>query len=392
MFVFGQRAAHVAARNTSMLDVLLSFGADLNLRSEWANGPFAVLDNADEASARFLISRGATLTANVASRLGWISELRRIVEENPAAVHERGGDGQQPLHLVRTVEIADYLLDRGAAIESRCIDHHSTPAQYALTDRTDVCRRLLERGAEPDVFMAAWLGDLALAEQALRSHAGAIEARVNEPGYRLVPPLSIYCWTLGFGVSPHAIASRRGHREVYELLLRRSPPRLTFIDGALRGDVSLARETLREHPEVFETLTPADHGQLALAIFHGRFDAADAMLELGFDPSAGGKDGGTALHAAAWMGHLPLVDRLISSGRIPIDLRDPTHDSTPLGWAVFGSVHRCAPHGDYQAVIDRLVGAGADVGVPGNGEGLSYLQMADGNPDVETRLRQHGAR
>ena len=52
-----------------MLDVLLSFGADLNLRSDWDNGPYTVLDHADDASARYLIARGATLTAGeVANR------------------------------------------------------------------------------------------------------------------------------------------------------------------------------------------------------------------------------------------------------------------------------------------------------------------------------------
>ena len=59
--------------------------------------------------------------------------------------------------------IAEFLLDRGADIDARCIDHKSTPAQYALVDRPEVCRRLLERGATPDIFMAARLGDLALA-------------------------------------------------------------------------------------------------------------------------------------------------------------------------------------------------------------------------------------
>ena len=85
----------------------------------------------------------------------------------PALVHARGGDGQQPLHEAKTVAIADFLLERGAGIDVRCIDHQSTPAQYALVDRPDVCRRLLERGATPDIFMAARLGDVALATRLL---------------------------------------------------------------------------------------------------------------------------------------------------------------------------------------------------------------------------------
>jgi hypothetical protein len=46
---------------------------------------------------------------------------------------------------------------------------------------------------------------------------------------------------------------------------------------------------------------------------------------------------------------------------------------------------------DYPAVVDRLVAAGADINAPGNGEPMSLLAMAEGNPDVQATLRKHGA-
>ena len=49
-----------------------------------------------------------------AARLGWQRELHALVAGDPALVHARGGDGQQPLHEAKTVAIADFLLDRGA--------------------------------------------------------------------------------------------------------------------------------------------------------------------------------------------------------------------------------------------------------------------------------------
>ncbi len=67
MFAFGQRAAHIAAKQAPMLEVLIAAGADLNLKSEWENGPYTVLDNATEETARFLLSRGVKLTPNVAA-------------------------------------------------------------------------------------------------------------------------------------------------------------------------------------------------------------------------------------------------------------------------------------------------------------------------------------
>src|SRR5262245_44183748 len=86
MFAFGQRAAHIGAKNEAMLSALMAAGADVNLKSAWENGPYTVLDNATEATARFLMARGATLTVNVAARLGWFDELRNMVAADAALV------------------------------------------------------------------------------------------------------------------------------------------------------------------------------------------------------------------------------------------------------------------------------------------------------------------
>ena len=391
MFAFGQRAAHIAAKSVALLTALIDAGADVNRKSDWENGPYTVLDNADEDSARFLLTRGAVLTPNVAARLGWFDELQRLIDADGVLVHARGGDGQQPLHEAKTVAIADFLLDRGAGIDVRCIDHTSTAAQYALVDRPHVCRRLLERGATPDIFMAAHLGDVSLATRVLDTDPSCVQACVNEPGYDMVPPLSIYCWTLGFGLSPHDVAMRRGHHAVHELLMARSPAAVRFINAAMAADEQQTNALLAQDPSLLMSLKRKAHGHLAMAIFHGHFAAAELMLRLGFDPSAPGVDGGTALHAACWVGNVQMVERLIARGGVPIDARDPTHQSTPLGWAAFGSVHRKAAGADYPGVVDRLVAAGADITAPGNGEGLTLLEMAQGNSVMRAALRRHGA-
>jgi ankyrin repeat protein len=391
MFAFGQRATHIAARSEPLLAALLQAGADVHLKSDWENGPFTVLDRCDERTARYLLSNGATLTPNVAARLGWLDELRALVTADADLAHARGGDGQQPLHEARSVAIADLLLDSGADIDARCIDHHSTPAQYALVDRTDVCRRLLERGATPDIFMAAFLGDLTLATRVLDADPDCVAARVNEPGYALVPPLHIYCWTLGFGMSPHDVASTFRRDDVRRLLVARSPVSVRFVHAVERADASEARALLREQPSLVATLPRHVHSHLAFGIFFERFAAAELMLDLGFDPSAPGMDGGSALHAACWMGHVALLERILKQGGVGLDAGDPTHGSPPLGWAAFGSVQRRARGADYVGVIDRLVASGADVTAAGNKFGRSLIQMAEGNPPVQAALRRHGA-
>ncbi len=391
MFDFGQRAAHIAAKNAALLQALIDAGADVNRTSEWENGPYTVLDNTDEATARFLLANGAKLTPNAAARLGWLDELRALVDADGALVHARGGDGQQPLHEAQTVAIADFLLDRGAGIDVRCIDHHSTPAQYALVERTDVCRRLLERGAAPDIFMAARLGDIALATRLLDTDPACVAARINQPGYQPVPPFHIYCWSIGFGLSPQEVASKFDHREVHDLLASRSPARIRWINALAVADEHAATAMLAEDPSLLSALSREDHSHLAQAIFHERFAAAELMLRLGFDPAVPGVDGGSALHAACWVGSVRLVELLIARGGVPLDARDPTHQSTPLGWAAFGSVHRRAPGADYPAVVHRLVAAGADVTAAGNGAGRTLREMAQGNPAMQDALRHHSA-
>lgn len=191
MFAFGQRAAHLAAKHAPTLEVLIAAGADLTLESEWENGPYTVLDHATEETARWLLAHGVRLTPNVAARLGWVDELRHLLDADPHLVHARGGDGQRPLHEAAAVAIADVLIQHGADVHARCTDHQSTPAQYALAARPDVCRRLLQCGAEADIFMPARLGDVALATRVLDADPTAIAARINEPGYAPVPPLHI---------------------------------------------------------------------------------------------------------------------------------------------------------------------------------------------------------
>jgi len=391
IFAFGQRAAHIAAKNEPLLTALLAAGADVNLKSDWENGPYTVLDNTDERTARFLLSRGATLTPNVAARLGWFEALQSLVVADGALVHARGGDGQQPLHEARTVAIADFLLDHGAEIDVRCIDHKSTPAQYALVDRPEVCRRLLERGATPDIFMAARLGDVALATRLADADPACLAARIHEPGYALVPPLHIYCWTIGFGLSPHDAALKFGHRDVYDLLIARSPVRIQLFNALLAGNGRAADALIADQPSILSAMTAQEHGHLARAIFNEHFQAAELMLRLGFDPAAPGVDGGSALHAACWVGSVRMVQQLLERGGTALDARDPTHQSTPLGWAAFGSVHGRARGADYSGVVDRLVAAGADITAVGNGEGRTLVEMAKGNPAMQEALRRHGA-
>src|SRR5438046_4472040 len=165
---FGSRPAARAVKNLPLLDVLLEYGADLNLKSDWWAGGFGLLeDGITPEEAAPLIARGAIVDVFGAAHLGMFDRLRELVDRDASLVHARGGDGRTALHCARTVEIARYLLDRGAEIDARCVDHESTPAQYLVRDAPEVARFLLDHGAWFDIFIAVGLRDLALVARCL---------------------------------------------------------------------------------------------------------------------------------------------------------------------------------------------------------------------------------
>jgi len=227
---FGSRPAAVARKNVPLIDVLVAHGADLNMKSAWPPGGFGILEwdmTAQEAMP--LIERGALVDVFAAAHLGMFDRLREIVERDPSQVHARGGDGKTPLHCASTTEIARFLLDRGADIDARDVDHESTAAQYLVRDAPDVTRLLVSRGAWVDIFMAVGLRDVALVERCLREDPEALDHRTWHGKYRVGGELEdrrgdVYRWVFGHNVSAYDAAVSLGYGEVAKLLWRHASP------------------------------------------------------------------------------------------------------------------------------------------------------------------------
>src|SRR4051794_23701756 len=151
-----------------------------------------------------------------AARAGLTDKLAEMLAMDPSLIYAKGVDARTPLHCAGTVAVAELLLDRGAGIEARDEDHDSTPAQWRIGESPDVARFLLERGAKADIFLAAALGDLALAERLVTQDRGCLAERIGKPPE--FPPLghegrggTIYQWTLRFNSYSHQIALMKGH-------------------------------------------------------------------------------------------------------------------------------------------------------------------------------------
>jgi len=363
-FPFGGTAliAAVNQRSRALVDLLLAHGADINQKSRWWAGGFGVLDQDDNPLAAYLIERGATVDAYAAARLGSLERLRALVAADPAAVHQRGGDGQTPLHVAATVEIAAFLLDHGADVDARDVDHESTPAQYLIRRRQDVVRYLIARGARTDILMAAALGDLAMVRAFLDADPDAIRTAVTREDFPMKNPEaggSIYIWTLGKNKTAHLVAREFGHEDVFRLLMERTPDTLKLALACELGDADAFAALRAARPDLAGSLSDAERSKLVDAAEGNNTRALRLMLEAGWPTDARGSNQATALHWAAWHGNVEAVRELLAHGAA-VDAEEGAYHNRPLGWAIHGSTHSWHRQtGDYDGVRDALLAAGA---------------------------------
>ncbi len=350
------------ARSRAMLDVLLDAGADINAKSQWWAGGFGLLHGANPELAAYAIARGAAVDVHAAARLGMLDRLRTLIAADPALVHARGGDGQTPLHFAATIEVAQFLLEHGADIDARDVDHESTPAQYMIRDRLAVARFLVEHGCKTDLLLAVALGDIDRVRRHLDTDPDCIHLRVSNEFFPMVSPKAggtIYQWTLGWHVSAHDVARERGHDAIFRLLMERSPAGVKLLAACWAGDAALVRSVAAEVPDAIDRLTASERRHPAHAARNNNPAAVRLMLAAGLPVDARGQHGGTPLHWACFHGNVEMVRDILPYAP-PLELEDADFHGTPLGWAIHGSKNGWhARTGNYPAVVKLLLNAGA---------------------------------
>ncbi len=281
---FGATPLNLAAcrGNLEMVDLLLENGADIDRKSDWWAGGFAPIHSIfwthQEQMGPALIVRGATVDVHAAAGLAMMERLRTLLDESPTRIHERGGDGQYPLHFAANPEVAAFLLERGAGIDARDIDHESTTAQWAARERSPVARFLVEQGAAVDPFLLTAIGDAARLSAFLDDEPEASAWVINAEQFPVTGSEAehIYAYALGWEATLLHVAARCDRPGAVRLLAGRG------IDPGIRGDY----------------------------------------------------DNCTSLHIAAWEGATKAIGALLDCGA-PIDVASgKQHENEPLGWAV----------------------------------------------------------
>lgn len=366
--------AAAASGSREMVDLLLENGADLRAKSGWWAGGFGVLHHDHHELSRYLIGRGAPVDIHAAAALGLMATVQELVEKNPAAVNERGPDGQVPLHFAHDSAIIDFLLEHGADIDMRDIDHYSTPAQWAIHDSAK-CRYLVERGATADIFIAIQLGDVELVRSLLVADPDCLDARVGEGRFTSGESNGghIYLYKLGANTTPLLLAARLKNSEIAALILERCPGENRLLYACLAGDQAAVHALMAQEPNLVKSLSLEELSTIADAAWSNDSEAVKLMLEAGFDADARRSPADfTALHNAAMRGNVEIVRLLLASGASS----ELTHGygGRALNSCMWGSVHFRDPAGDYGTVAELLLQAGASVPEQLNGsEGVNAV-------------------
>lgn len=272
-------------------------------------------------------------------------------------------DGESVFHAAESFheDALDLLLAAGADL-NHTGEWGNTALYFLLrwhdVEREDAPRQglrwLLEHGADPNVVcgkerenslhVAARRGQSPAVVRQLLDHGADVHAKGGD------------------GSTAWLLARRGGFDEIATLLESagaetRPLSRLDILLAACgRGDAEAARRLTS--PELVNELAPIDRQLLPDAAATDRSATVAACIAAGFPVDTTDGMGATALHHVAIHGRAELVRALLAAGA-PIELRDRSHDATPLGWAVFGADHVAEADGDYVGCVNALIDAGA---------------------------------
>ncbi|XP_048250456.1 ankyrin repeat domain-containing protein 50-like [Haliotis rufescens] len=329
-----------------------------------------------------------------------------------AAVKEH----RQVFHLLVTqgADVSLLVVDRNNILHVACLGGHMDMVKYVLSQRVTDINSRGQYGRTP-VMMAAEKGhrqvfDLLVREGADISlvdavgdtilHVACLGGHVDKVKYVLSHQVADINGRGQYGRTPLMVAPEKGHRQVFDLLVREGADVLLVgVDrnnilhmACLGGHVDIVKYVLSQKDADMNGRVQYGWTPVMVAAVKGHRQVFDLLVTQGADVSLVGVDRNNILHMACHGGHVGMLKHVLSQKVADINSRGK------YGWT---PVMKAARKGHRQ-VFDILVGGGADVSlVDDNGSNILHVACLGGHIDmvkyvlsqkvaVVNRRRQYG--
>ncbi|MBP1989886.1 ankyrin repeat domain-containing protein [Paenibacillus eucommiae] len=256
------------------------------------------------------------------------------------------------------------------------VDIHASPALFRKLDFDDYAgvKWFVEHGADLEqslgdhgtpLHWAVFRGRSSSIIELLLKHGAQVNAKRPD------------------GKTAYTLAVRYGQTELADILLQYGANTDVHKIDSFFGAYAAANEPeildmMKNEPALLTSLSHHDLFMLLQFAEMNNSGAVSLMLKTGFD-SHTKKEEGTALHIAAWFGHLETVKVLIASGA-SLTMKN-AYGGTPLGSAIHGSLHhRSQRNESHASVVEALLQAGSPI-----------PEKASGSKEVIEILCRYGA-
>ena len=212
----GHTALAAAAwfNNKTFAQALLDAGADPNEGGVHDVTPLRrALGEGHRDMAEFLLERGADPTPDVLIALNRLDDLARLIQQDPALIHDTDQWGADLLHMAvskRSASATSLALAAGADPTVRDV-YGAQPLDRALRARDRECiQAIIAGGVEPDLLTAVVLDDLALAQRIAADDPGAAKQSYAD-GWTPLDAASAYgrsdieAWLRSVGCQPRRL-------------------------------------------------------------------------------------------------------------------------------------------------------------------------------------------